>query len=96
MAKVDTDQSGFIDWSEFLTASVDQRKILSKQNLEVAFSKFDNDGSGSITVNELQQVLGAHEGAEDEVWGKVLKEVDQDGNGEIDLKEFKDMMIQLF
>jgi Ca2+-binding EF-hand superfamily protein len=33
---------------------------------------------------------------ENEVWDEVLREVDIDGNGEIDVKEFRQMMLRLF
>ena len=47
------DKSGFLDYSEFITAAMDMRKSLSKQNLEAAFKMFDSDGSGSITAAEI-------------------------------------------
>ena len=34
-------------------------------------------------------------GATDEVWESLMKEADEDGNGEIDLEEFSDMMMKL-
>jgi len=40
-------------------------------------------------------VLGI-KGQESDQWENVIKEVDQDGNGEIDLQEFKQMMFRLF
>ena len=95
MAKVDMDKSGFLDYSEFIAAAMDLRKSLSKQNLEAAFKMFDTDNSGSITVSEIQAVMGNMSSEGDEQFQKVLKEVDQDGNGEIDLKEFKELMLRL-
>jgi calcium-dependent protein kinase len=97
MSKIDSDKSGYIDYSEFVAASMDGRTLLSKNNLESAFGAFDKDGSGTITVNEIRGVIGAFSsGSDNTTWEKVLKEVDQDGNGEIDIKEFKDMMLRLF
>ena len=49
MNLVDTDQSGFIDFTEFITATMDRKKVLSKERIEAAFRTFDKDGSGSIT-----------------------------------------------
>ena len=53
--------------------------------------------NGSITVDEIRTVLGGlgHQ-KDDEVWINIINEVDADGNGEIDLKEFKEMMNKLF
>jgi calcium-dependent protein kinase len=97
MSKIDADKSGFIDYTEFISASMNQRTAISKRNLEAAFAAFDKDGNGSITVDEIQAVVGAFQtGSDNTVWERVVKEVDQDGNGEVDIKEFKNMMLRLF
>jgi len=58
MATVDTDGSGYIDYTEFLAATVNKKKLLSESNLEVAFNAFDRDGSGSISIEEVRSMLG--------------------------------------
>ena len=73
---------------------MDKSKLLSKNNLMQAFQAFDKDGSGTITTDELKVVLNAA-GATDEVWESLIKEADEDGNGEIDLEEFSAMMMKL-
>jgi calcium-dependent protein kinase len=96
MKEVDIDGSGHIDYSEFISAAADRKKLLSKKNLEGAFNMFDKDGSGSITIDEIKHVLGPMHKGNTDVWVKVIAEVDIDGNGEIDLLEFKNMMLRLF
>jgi calcium-dependent protein kinase len=54
MEAVDADESGFIDYSEFVSASLSRNQLLNKANLQRAFSAFDKDGSGSIDVSELK------------------------------------------
>ena len=95
MEQVDTDRNGYLDYSEFLAASIDRSKLLRRANIEAAFKAFDEDGSGTITSDEIRNVLGLHN-YQSEVWDSILSEVDQDGNGEIDLKEFRTMMLKLF
>ncbi len=41
------------DYKEFVVASLNKEKILSKEKLDVAFKLFDKDGSGKISVKEL-------------------------------------------
>lgn len=95
MESVDTDGSGFIDYSEFIAATINKNKLLSSRNLEAAFQAFDKDHSGSISIDEVRQMLGdsVPDAASFEA---MIKEVDADGNGEIDMNEFKNMMIKLF
>jgi calcium-dependent protein kinase len=41
MKTVDMDKNGCIDYSEFISATIDKRKLLSKERLRAAFSLFD-------------------------------------------------------
>ena len=55
---IDTDNSGTIEYSEFVAASIDRKKMLSKKRLERVFQMFDKDGSGMISANELKATFG--------------------------------------
>ncbi|KNC35420.1 CAMK/CDPK protein kinase [Plasmodium falciparum RAJ116] len=91
---IDLDQNGYIEYSEFLTVSIDRKLLLSTERLEKAFKLFDKDGSGKISANELAQLFGLSD-VSSECWKTVLKEVDQNNDGEIDFKEFRDMLVKL-
>lgn len=41
MKTADIDQNGHIDYSEFIAATTDKRKLLSKERLKTAFQLFD-------------------------------------------------------
>ncbi|CAG9317280.1 unnamed protein product [Blepharisma stoltei] len=92
MKEVDTDGSGNIDYSEFLKACSDYNKLVSRENLEAAFKMFDKDGSGDITIDELKEVLGKELIVADSYWNQVIAEVDVNGDGVIDVKEFVNLM----
>merc|ERR1711881_485464 len=51
---VDTDKSGFIDYSEFIVATVNSEEFNSNEFLQAAFKMFDKDGSGSISADEIK------------------------------------------
>ncbi|KVH88363.1 hypothetical protein Ccrd_024012 [Cynara cardunculus var. scolymus] len=55
MDAADTDSSGTIEYGEFLAATLHLNKIEREENLLAAFTFFDKDGSGYITMDELQQ-----------------------------------------
>ena len=57
ITSIDSDNNGFIDYFEFLAATIDQNKLLSLENLEKAFSKLDLDGNGKISAFEIKSVL---------------------------------------
>lgn len=51
---VDADNSGEIDFSEFVTATVDKSNLLNEEKLKMAFSLYDSDNSGSISTDEIK------------------------------------------
>lgn len=93
LEEVDSNKSGFVDYSEFLRACMNHEKIVSRANLELAFKTFDIDGSGLISASELKEVLSGGEQMQEDVWKEIICEVDSNGDGLIDLKEFIDHMI---
>ncbi|CAG9322411.1 unnamed protein product [Blepharisma stoltei] len=96
MREVDTDLNGYIDYTEFLKAAIDQQKLASQANLKITFEMFDRDGSGKISAQELKEMLQGENATNSEVWNELIKTVDQNGDGEIDLKEFEDIIISKF
>jgi calcium-dependent protein kinase len=58
LEEVDADGNGEIEYSEFILASMNKKKALSRENLTAAFNRFDQDNSGTITLNELRTILG--------------------------------------
>ena len=95
MAQVDSDGSGEIDYSEFITATLNKGRLLSKERLEMAFKIYDIDGSGSITKDELKAIFGNQHHYDDAFWESMINEVDKNGDGVIDIHEFSDMMLSL-
>lgn len=71
------DNNGTIDYGEFIASTVHLNKLEREDHLIAAFSHFDKDGSGYITIDELEEACKEHNVPcgflED-----VIKEVDQD------------------
>jgi len=51
---VDTDQSGYIEYSEFVMATINEKKLSTAERLQTAFKLFDKDNSGTITPAEIK------------------------------------------
>jgi calcium-dependent protein kinase len=54
---LDSDHSGVIEYSEFVSGCIDISSDGFRKQLQVAFKIFDIDGSGNIGLDELRQVL---------------------------------------
>lgn len=74
--QADVDNSGTIDYSEFIAATIHLNKLEREEHLVAAFQYFDKDGSGFITIDELQQACVEH-GMADVFLEDIIKEVDQ-------------------
>jgi len=92
--KVDVDGSGAIDYSEFVVASMNEKNLLSNNKLQSAFKMFDKDGGGSISTDEIKQVLSFGQNLEEAVVNDIIKQVDANGDGEISFDEFAEMMLK--
>lgn len=101
MDEVDDDQSGEIEFPEFLqlmcTEKLESLGVdLSSDKINeyrLAFSLFDKDGGGSITAEEMWEVLHSlgKPFTKEEVEA-MFAEVDADGSGEIEFPEFLKIM----
>merc|ERR1719436_558436 len=88
--RLDTNGSDEIDYTEFISASLDEKYYREEGICWTAFRYFDRDGNGVISASELQEVL-ADGGVESlglsldlSSVNRVLKEVDTNGDQEID------------
>lgn len=75
--QADFDNSGTIDYGEFIAATLHLNKMEREENLLAAFSYFDKDGSGYITTDELQQAC-VEFGLGDVKLDDIIKEIDID------------------
>eukprot|EP00826_Nyctotherus_ovalis_P041676 TRINITY_DN4238_c0_g1_i1.p3 TRINITY_DN4238_c0_g1~~TRINITY_DN4238_c0_g1_i1.p3 ORF type:complete len:155 (-),score=56.71 TRINITY_DN4238_c0_g1_i1:162-626(-) len=92
MRNLDIDHSGFIDYSEFIVALMDKKKMLSKENLKQAFDLFDKDGNGTLTTDEIRSILGVGKNMSEKVWEEIIREVDTNNDGIVSFEEFQRMM----
>ncbi|CAG9335365.1 unnamed protein product [Blepharisma stoltei] len=94
--QVDADMDGYIQYTEYLKASIDKNILLSRTNLYLAFSIFDIDKNGMLSVDELMNWLASSDNLDIEIWKELLKEADKNGDGQIDLSEFTEFLLDKF
>merc|ERR1719453_1017300 len=93
-AKVDSDNSGEIEYSEFVVATLNEKNLLSGNKLQTAFKMFDKDGGGTISTEEIREVLSVGQNLSEDIVNQIIKQVDENGDGEISYDEFAQMMLK--
>ena len=95
IAEVDADNSGTLDFAEFLTMMVRKiRGVDVQDEIQAAFQSFDKDGSGTINSVELKTILMDIDANISKVdIADMMQEADVDGDGQINYTEFANMLI---
>uniref|UniRef100_A0A0C9QMZ9 non-specific serine/threonine protein kinase n=1 Tax=Wollemia nobilis TaxID=56998 RepID=A0A0C9QMZ9_9CONI len=91
MDAADVDHNGTIEYGEFIAATLNLNKTDREDHLLAAFSYFDKDSSGYITLDEIEQACQEF-GLDNVRLEEMIQEVDQDNDGRIDYNEFVAMM----
>jgi len=92
MKSIDHDNNGYIEYEEFLRATLDKTLLLSETNLQHAFNMFDLDKNGSISADEIKSVIGGGRSIPDNVVVELLAEIDKTQDDEITYDEFRAIM----
>ena len=89
---LDGDNNGYIDYEEFLRATIDRKILINEKVLKLAFKFFDKDNMGFISKNRIKNdFVGTN--MTEEVFNTIFDEIDLDKDGQIDFQDFKGMMM---
>ena len=91
MQAVDLDNSGFVDFSEFLFASSDPIYMLSNDNLRELFQLLDRDHDGTISLEEFERTFELSK-ASRSCWQEMITQADVSGDGKLTLREFSGLL----
>ena len=94
-ARIDLDGNGTIDYTEFVMATINEKNLVTNERLLQAFKMFDKDNSGALSADEIKDVLCFDSSVDPNEVQKIIEEVDENGNGEIEFDEFCHMMQKL-
>jgi calcium-dependent protein kinase len=92
---IDVNGTNAIDFTEFLLATVNHKKLLSHERMTQVFQMFDKDGSGTISRDEIKEFFSMSDETNEGFVMELIEEVDKNGDGEISFPEFKDMMTKI-
>jgi calcium-dependent protein kinase len=88
--KIDQNSTGNLEYEELIRALTKKEKLLCDKNLREAFNFFDRDGSGSITWNEIAEIVYPGGKIPPNIMKEFLEEIgEKDENVKIDFYEFK-------
>ena len=93
---LDSSNSGFIQYEQFLRACLRKEKILNDKYLLYAFNFIDKDGIGKLTIQSIKHSFGGNENnISDAVFENIFKEVPHIKDNEMNYEEFKIMMFDM-
>lgn len=89
MQAADFNNDGFLDFDEFMKVTKD----VSMRDLKDAFGMFDDDRDGRISAEEIKRMMEKlGESCTLEDCARMVKQVDKNGDGLVDMEEFIAMM----
>jgi len=103
MKKLDADNSGSLEWTEFLAATLSPNLYSQEEVCRGAFQMLDVDGDGQLSMKDLQTLLGDHRTTNGNRQSTVelglsskglneiehiMKEIDANGDGDCSFAEF--------
>ena len=97
IAEVDIDESGTIDFGEFLEMMAKRiTKIDISKELNDAFKVFDKEGNGLVSLAELRYTLTTAENGpkiSHDDFDDIARKADIDGDGHINFQEFINLLL---
>ena len=96
-SQLDGDNNGFIDYEEFLRATLDRKSFVNENVLILAFDFFDKNRSGYISRDKIMSYfINTNNNMNEELFTKIFDEIDKNKDGKIDFIDFKEMMMSSF
>ena len=92
MKFLDNDNNGFIEYEEFIRASFDRKKLLSENNLKIAFDMLDVDKCGRISCQELKKIIFGDNNVSQVLMSDFFALINKHDTDLITFDEFKEEM----
>ena len=94
MKNVDINRSGYIEYSEFVAATLDRNEVLTKERITCAFKPLDVNRDGRINFADLKATFKHSDErlATEKVWDQLILLADHDNDGLLSLDDILAVM----
>ena len=89
--RVDINNNGMLEYSEFLAVSSILNNEINQKSMRDVFNQYDKDNNGYIQAADLKDMFGDTDLAEENL-ELMIQDYDQDGDRKISFDEFYDMI----
>lgn len=86
--KINTNKDGYIEYTEFLAASLNNFLTNDRKNLEMAFHFLDKDNNGYITSEEFKKIFKGDYGKYKSIIDKIIQDMSSRGDQKIPKDDF--------
>jgi len=88
---LDNKNRGYIEYGEFLRASLDRKYILTEDNLKIAFNFFDKDNKGYFNKDDMKNIFDKNK-INEQLSSLILEEIGFGKDEKIDFDNFKNIL----
>jgi len=92
--KIDINDNGVIEYSEFLTISSLINNEINENMLKEVFNFYDRNGNGYVTADDLKEIFEETD-MKDEIYQYMVDEIDKNNDGKITFQEFCQMITNI-
>ena len=85
MKNIDNDNNGFIEIDEFIRATINKEKLLTEKNLKMAFDFFDKDKNGTISWEEISNVVFKNKKMPKIFMSQFLEEISSESGKDVNI-----------
>ena len=89
---LDSENRGYIEYSEFLRATLDRKSFVTEENLKSAFDYFDKENKGYFDEEQMK-IFCKENKINEQLCHLIFEEIDLNKNGKVDFQVFKNIMI---